>query len=134
MKLIIDISDDVYEALNHQYIIVSGARGGKSITNKLLLAVSKGIPFVEKEKKSSTDFYERMVEELRELRNRIDKLNNFTETDLFLTLSIQERVWMNEQLNAMKWYYSSLKNRVLFYRDKEVLNDTDRGENHPEKA
>ena len=47
MKLIVDIPDDVYEALRHKYIIVSGYRGGgKSITIKALIAISKGIPFV----------------------------------------------------------------------------------------
>ena len=59
--------------------------------------------------------YHKMVSELRQLGERVDRLNRFTETDAYLALPLQERVWINEQLNAMKWYYSSLKKRVLFY-------------------
>ena len=67
--------------------------------------------------------YQRMNAELRQLRNRLNRLNDFTETDVYLALPLQERVLINEQLNAMKWYYHSLKNRVLFYHDKEVTGD-----------
>jgi len=66
---------------------------------------------------------QRMVAELRQLSNRIDKLNVFTVTDTYEKLSEQERIWINEQLNAMRWYYHSLKHRVLFYSDKEVLKN-----------
>jgi len=75
MKLIIDIPDDVYEALNHKYIIVSGARGGKSIMNKLLLAVSKGIPFVERE----------------EIRHRVDDIDLFFYANKHIVERIQSR-------------------------------------------
>lgn len=64
--------------------------------------------------------YQRMVTELRQLSNRIDKLTVFKVTDTYAKLSKQEIIWINEQLNAMKWYYSCLKNRVLYYHDKEV--------------
>ena len=64
--------------------------------------------------------YQRMVAELRQLSNRIDKLNVFIVKDCFKKLSGHEQIMLMEQLNAMKWYYHSLKNRVLFYHDKEV--------------
>ena len=66
---------------------------------------------------------QRMVAELRQLRNQLNRLNDFTGTDVYLALPLQERVLINEQLNAMKWYYSSLKNRVWYYRGKEVTGD-----------
>lgn len=46
MKLIIDIEDEIYEVLKRQHIIISGARGGKSLMNKMYVAISKGIPLV----------------------------------------------------------------------------------------
>ena len=59
--------------------------------------------------------YQSMVSELRQLSNRIDRLNAFTATDVYEKLSKQEKIWLNEQLNAMKWYYNTLKNRVWYY-------------------
>lgn len=67
--------------------------------------------------------YQRMVAELRQLDRRIDKLTVFKFTETYAKLSKQEKIWLNEQLNAMKWYYSSLKSRVLYYHDKEVLKN-----------
>jgi len=67
--------------------------------------------------------YQRMVAELRQLSNRIDKLNVFLVKDSFKKLSGHEQIMIMDQLNAMKWYYHSLKNRVLFYHDKEVLKN-----------
>lgn len=64
--------------------------------------------------------YNRMVSELKQLDDRIDRLEDFTLTKNYLALSLPEKTWINEQLNAMKWYYSALKNRVLFYHDQEV--------------
>ena len=67
--------------------------------------------------------YQRMVAELRQLSNRIDKLTVFKVTETYAKLSKQEKTWLNEQLNAMKWYYCILKRRVLYYHDKEVLKN-----------
>lgn len=67
--------------------------------------------------------YQRMNAELRQLSNRIDRLTVFTITDTFKKLSGHEQIMINEQLNAMTWYYHSMKKRVLFYHDKEVAEN-----------
>jgi len=66
--------------------------------------------------------FQRMVAELRQLSDRIDRINVFTVTDSFQKLSGHEQLMLMDQLNAMRWYYHSLKNRIEYY-EKEVQKD-----------
>jgi len=58
---------------------------------------------------------QRMKTELRQLSDRIDKINVFTVTDTFDQLSRHEQLILRDQLHAMTWYYESLKNRIEYY-------------------
>lgn len=49
MKLIIDIPEDIYEALRKASLIISGQRSGKNLTSIIFDAVTNGIPISSSE-------------------------------------------------------------------------------------
>ena len=44
MELVIDIDDEIYEALKSGGIVVSGLRSGKTFLSKVCMAVASGVP------------------------------------------------------------------------------------------
>jgi hypothetical protein len=63
-------------------------------------------------------FKERMIAEHKELAERVVKLSNFINTDLFKTLEEDEQNDMKEQLRAMIMYRTTLERRM---RRKNIL-------------
>ena len=63
-------------------------------------------------------FKERMVTEHKELQERVVKLSNFINTDMFKTLEEDEQNDMKEQLRAMIMYRTALERRM---RRKNML-------------
>ena len=58
------------------------------------------------------DYVARMEEEYDQLNERTNKLEAFTKGQIFLTLSSNQRTWMEEQLIAMKKYRAILLKRL----------------------
>ena len=65
-----------------------------------------------------TTYVERMVKELEELSDRVEKLGLFTEGSAFRDLSIQDRQDLMEQLHAMTIYQAILTRRLQATQDK----------------
>ena len=63
--------------------------------------------------------FQRLVAERRGLIQRIDRLTVFTVKDSFKQLSGHEQLMLMEQLSAMKWYYTTLNNRIRYYENYE---------------
>lgn len=67
-------------------------------------------------------FQERMVNEYKELNDRVEKLENFiNENPLFDKLDKQERIYQVWQLAGMKDYRAALANRLIH----QGIMDTD---------
>lgn len=65
-----------------------------------------------------TTFVERMVKELEELSDKVEKLGKFTEGSAFADLPIQDRQDLMEQLHAMTIYQAILTRRLQRAQDK----------------
>jgi hypothetical protein len=63
-------------------------------------------------------FKERMIAEHKELAERVIKLSNFINADLFKTLEEDEQNDMKEQLRTMIMYRTALERRM---RRKNIL-------------
>ena len=63
-------------------------------------------------------FKERMIAEHKELAERVIKLSNFINADIFKTLEEDEQNDMKEQLRAMIMYRTALERRM---RRKKLL-------------
>lgn len=60
-------------------------------------------------------FIERMIEEEKELKERILKAREFTLTSTFGELSFIEKFLLNEQIRCMRSYHNCLQARINFY-------------------
>ena len=58
------------------------------------------------------DYVKRMLDEFRELDERVAKLGSFTEGDVYKTLPIEEQGDMCDQWHAMVLYKSALGRRL----------------------
>lgn len=58
------------------------------------------------------DFRTRLVEEFSQLKDRLNKLENFTATTQFRDLPVIERAALHEQYGHMRAYYNVLSGRV----------------------
>ncbi len=65
-----------------------------------------------------SDFVERMHEELKQLKEKKDKLNDFIDNNLkFKELSNIQRILLINQFNAMDLYYFALESRIEYIND-----------------
>lgn len=55
---------------------------------------------------------QRVVDEMKELDHKIEKLQAFTVSDTFANLQLQERIDLREQLYFMEQYSSVLARRI----------------------
>jgi len=63
-------------------------------------------------------FLERMHEERDQLKEKIDKLNDFIENnEKFNELSNIQRILLVNQFNAMEMYYYALDSRIEYIND-----------------
>jgi hypothetical protein len=60
-------------------------------------------------------FQQRVVEESRELRYKLDKLNTFVETEMFNQLPVDEKDRMQRQRSLMDQYADVLDERILHF-------------------
>ena len=67
------------------------------------------------------DFVKRMIIEKEELKERIDKLNNFMNTEVYERLSDYESELLNNQLAVMEEYLKLLSCRVGLYIKSEYI-------------
>lgn len=58
------------------------------------------------------DFKSRLLVEVTELKNKVEKLENFIDGDIYDTLPEIDRTDLKEQLNHMKNYLLVLNRRV----------------------
>ena len=65
-----------------------------------------------------SDFLERMQEELKQLKEKKDKLNDFIDNNSkFKELSNIQRILLINQFNAMYLYYFALESRIEYIND-----------------
>lgn len=65
-----------------------------------------------------SDFLERMQEELKQLKEKKDKLNDFIDNNSkFKELSNIQRILLINQFNAMDLYYFALESRIEYIND-----------------
>lgn len=65
-----------------------------------------------------SDFLERMQEELKQLKEKKDKLNDFIDNNSkFKELSNIKRILLINQFNAMDLYYFALESRIEYIND-----------------
>ena len=69
------------------------------------------------------DFKERLFEELDELQERINELDNFSNSEEFGLMDEKRRELIKDQLSAMNRYLNILSLRI------ELLNDIEEAEN-----
>jgi negative regulator of genetic competence, sporulation and motility len=68
--------------------------------------------------KSMSTFLERIHEEKDQLKEKLDKLDDFIENNLkFNELSNIQRILLVNQFNAMKMYFYALSSRVEYIND-----------------
>ena len=67
------------------------------------------------------DFVKRMIAEKEELKERVDLLNKFMDTDIYKKLSDYERELLNNQLAAMEEYLRILSCRIGLYIKSEYI-------------
>lgn len=67
------------------------------------------------------DFVKRMIIEKEELKERIDKLNNFMNTEVYERLSDYESELLNNQLATMEEYLKLLSCRIGLYIKSEYI-------------
>lgn len=60
-------------------------------------------------------FIDRMIDEERQLKERISKACDFTLTNDFRELTHTERYLLQEQIRFMRGYYSCLQARIDYY-------------------
>ena len=77
MKLIIDVPENIYEALRKAEVIISGQRSGKSLTSIIFDAVAKGTPLEQYEfRQKMFSYLDGVADGLNEAsRDTIDELN-----------------------------------------------------------
>ena len=64
------------------------------------------------------DLLERMQEELKQLKEKKDKLNDFIDNNSkFKELSNIQRILLINQFNAMDLYYFALESRIEYIND-----------------
>ena len=64
-------------------------------------------------------FIDKMEIEIRQLDDKIDKLQEFTKGDVFKTLSSMERQLMYIQVSTMSTYGATLATRISLAKGKE---------------
>jgi hypothetical protein len=65
-----------------------------------------------------SDFLERMHEELKQLKEKKDKLSDFIDNNSkFKELSNIQRILLINQFNAMDLYYFALESRIEYIND-----------------
>lgn len=69
--------------------------------------------------KGGSSFKERLYKEEEELRDKILNLNKFIISDAFITVSLNQRVLLPEQLSAMKLYHKCLSSRIKDIEEQE---------------
>ena len=62
------------------------------------------------------DWQNRVIEEEKELKVKIDKLVVFFNTDTFKKLSKNEKILLDEQCKAMMAYSSCLRGRIILFK------------------
>lgn len=67
------------------------------------------------------DFVKRMIAEKEELKERIDGINNFIESDKYDDLTDDESDLLYEQLECMIKYLKVLSGRIGLYITKEDI-------------
>ena len=67
------------------------------------------------------DFVKRMIAEKEELKERVDILNKFMNTDMHNKLSDYESELLNSQLSAMEEYLRLLSCRIGLYIKSEYI-------------
>lgn len=72
-------------------------------------------------KKRMEDFVKRMIVEKEELKERIDKLNKFMNTEVYERLSDYESELLNNQLATMEEYLKLLSCRIGLYIKSEYI-------------
>jgi hypothetical protein len=71
------------------------------------------------------DFVKRMLDEFKELDERVIKLGVFLNGDIYKTLSIDEQRDMYDQWHAMVLYKSALGRRLIRQGYKDIFDKGD---------
>ena len=71
------------------------------------------------------DFVKRMLDEFKELDERVMKLGVFLNGDIYKTLSIDEQRDMYDQWHAMVLYKSALGRRLIRQGYKDIFDKGD---------
>ena len=69
--------------------------------------------------KGGSNFKDRLYKEEEELRDKILNLNKFIISDAFITVNLNQRVLLPEQLSAMKLYHKCLSSRIKDIEEQE---------------
>lgn len=65
------------------------------------------------------DFVKRIKEEREELRIRLNKLSTFMFSDKWDSLTLNEKLWLEEQRSAMFAYFNVLTKRLDYYTSQD---------------
>ena len=69
--------------------------------------------------KGGINFKDRLYKEEEELRDKILNLNKFIISEAFITVNLNQRVLLPEQLSAMKLYHKCLSSRIKDIEEQE---------------
>lgn len=62
--------------------------------------------------------FNRLLDEARELQEKIDSLHSYIQKNAFLDLSLEDQYLLTAQLGQMSVYLCTLRRRIFINRDK----------------